>query len=239
MSDKAPDDQSHYERVETMEWLKSQIGQRAEAPARAPEPDGVKDPAAWMAWVRAEREAARNADVPTRLRAIRARLAAASPGPWGTCHVRSDGSLCPCGLIWGSGEGMIATACGGEEGDAPGRPEDAQFIAHSREDTEWLLGLATGPVSSAPISEPGGTILIGSTRYFPQEQFLAGMAKHAWRAARLAVAIAAEKNRADKAEAALAAKHTQLAEALARLFDVETKRVHEGMFASLRSKRDE
>lgn len=112
MSDKAPNDQSHDERAEgSLAWRGPNFGVVARTDgklsveaSRAPEPDGRRDPAPWLAWLRAEKEAARNADIPTRLSAIHARLHAASPGPWGTCHVRSDGSLCSCGLIWGSGD---------------------------------------------------------------------------------------------------------------------------------------
>lgn len=126
MSDKAQDEQA-----ETQEWIRAQ---------RGASPTSYVGLAKWKADRAADYALAHTDDGPVRLASIRARLSAASPGPWGTCHVREDGSMCKCGLIWGV-DNMVANTRGGQMEEEPGRPEDAQFIAHSRADIEWLLNL--------------------------------------------------------------------------------------------------
>ena len=93
----------------------------------------------------------------TRLEEIKARLKAATPGPWKECHhlqsLKKDAS-CPCGFagdIWGGDQEHVVCSigahCGPEGSEMIPRYErateldNAQFIAHSREDIEYLLDL--------------------------------------------------------------------------------------------------
>ena len=74
----------------------------------------------------------------SRLDEIRARLAAATPGPWKSWIEGQEGA-------WGGSPGVMVPATSGGDFIEAGRPEDAEFIAHAPADIAYLLSLLGEP----------------------------------------------------------------------------------------------